>query len=96
MDILKAHFLPEHLASEIYFSLEGSSMKKFLVLLFVLVLTGCTMRMAVFSPHPPDNNDHRQSTRNADCLECHDDIIGLREHTATDNCMRCHRIVKGV
>lgn len=71
-------------------------MKKFILLLFVILLAGCTIRMAAFAPHRTDNTDHRSATSNSDCLECHDDMMGKKEHQADDNCMRCHRIVKGV
>ena len=70
-------------------------MKKIYVVLIVLFLFGCTMRMAVFAPHRTDNADHRQATSNQDCLECHY-VIGKKEHKADDECMRCHRIVRGV
>jgi hypothetical protein len=32
---------------------------------------------------------------NEACLDCHD-IAGKKDHQADDECMRCHRIVRGV
>ena len=70
-------------------------MKKILVIGLILLMAGCTIRMAAYAPHRVDNEDHRQATTNQDCLGCHD-IVGKKGHQADDNCMRCHRIVKGV
>lgn len=70
-------------------------MKKLFCLIAVLFLFGCTMRMAVYAPHRTDNADHRTATTNQACLECHD-VAGQKEHKRDDNCMRCHRIVRGV
>jgi len=70
-------------------------MKKYSLLLLTLLLVSCTMRMAVYAPHRSDNDDHRKATTNVACLDCHD-VVGKREHQTDDNCMRCHRIVKGV
>ena len=70
-------------------------MKKSMLLLGVVLLVGCTMRMAVLAPHRIDNADHRAATTNKACLECHD-ITGKKVHIADDNCMKCHRIVRGV
>ena len=70
-------------------------MKNTILLLCILLLFGCTMRMAVFAPHRADNADHRAAKTNEACLDCHD-IIGKKDHKADDDCMRCHRIVRGV
>ncbi|PLY01405.1 MAG: hypothetical protein C0623_05380 [Desulfuromonas sp.] len=70
-------------------------MKKTSLLLLALLLVGCTMRMAAYAPHRIDNADHRAVKTNQECLECHD-ISKQKDHQADDNCMRCHRIVRGV
>ena len=69
-------------------------MKSIVLLAAILLLFGCTMRMAAYAPHRIDNADHRNALSNNACLDCHD-VVGKREHKADDNCMRCHRIVRG-
>lgn len=65
-----------------------------MILLIPLLLLGCTMRMAAFAPHPPDNDAHRNLAENKACFSCHDPAA-LNNHQANDNCLRCHRVVKG-
>lgn len=67
---------------------------KILPFVFLLLLAACTIRMGAFSPRRPDIQQHRQVT-NADCLGCHE-LATLEKHKSNDNCVRCHKLVKGV
>lgn len=74
-------------------------MKKILLfgLLFCLALTvgACVQRIAPFSPHRPNTDFHRQAKTNHACIGCHALAEVGRGHQATDDCLRCHRIVQG-
>jgi len=74
-------------------------MKKilFLSLVFCLsiLLTACVTRMAPFAPHRTNTDDHRKAQTNQDCSGCHSITEIGKGHKATDNCVRCHRIVQG-
>lgn len=65
-----------------------------LLIVGTVFVFGCTMRMAAFAPHPPDTVEHRESKENTACVACHD-LAKLKSHQAGDNCLRCHRVIKG-
>ena len=65
------------------------------LLTFIALSTACTRRMAPFSPHRPNTEAHIQVTTNQECLQCHALKDVGKGHQASDNCMRCHRIVQG-
>lgn len=68
----------------------------FIILLsLVLLMTACVHRMAPFSPHRPNTEEHRAALSNQQCIECHDIAALGKGHLASDNCLRCHRILQG-
>lgn len=74
-------------------------MKKILftgmVLGLAVLLTACVTRMAPFSPHRTNTEAHRKAQTNQDCSSCHPVAEIGKAHKASDNCVRCHRIVQG-
>jgi PBP1b-binding outer membrane lipoprotein LpoB len=74
-------------------------MKKLLftsmVFSLALLLTACVSRMAPFSPHRTNTEAHQKAKTNQDCSGCHSVAEIGKEHQASDNCLRCHRIVQG-
>ena len=69
-------------------------MKSIITVLLLLLLTACTIRMGAFAPRRPDIPEHQNVTRE-DCLGCHD-LSEQKDHKPTDNCLRCHHLIKGV
>lgn len=67
---------------------------KFLVMLLLLILTACTVRMGTFAPRRSDTPVHREATRDT-CLDCHD-LSKMSDHKSTEDCLRCHKLVKGI
>ena len=73
--------------------------RSFLVLLVALALAvsaGCAARrMSPFAPHRTDSDVHRNARNSQACVGCHEvaDLSG--DHKATDDCMKCHRILYG-
>jgi len=66
-----------------------------LLFLLAAILTACVDRIAPFSPHRTNTQDHRMAKTNSVCIECHNIAEVGHNHTAKDDCMRCHRIVQG-
>ena len=65
------------------------------VALIIALSWGCVHRMAPFAPHRPDTDFHRSATTNQACIGCHE-VASLRSgHQASDNCLKCHRILHG-
>lgn len=63
--------------------------------LLAILLTACVNRIAPFSPHRTNTQDHQLAKTNTDCAECHNIAEVGRNHQTTDDCLRCHRIVQG-
>jgi cytochrome c2 len=61
----------------------------------ILAVAACVNRMAPFSPHRTNTEAHRGAKTNQACIECHSLADIGQGHQATDNCLRCHRIVQG-
>ncbi|TLM67653.1 MAG: hypothetical protein FDZ69_03930 [Deltaproteobacteria bacterium] len=67
-----------------------------LVLIALLtLLAACTRRMAPFAPHRTNSDFHRTAQTNQACLGCHEIKKISRGHGASDDCLRCHRILQG-
>jgi uncharacterized paraquat-inducible protein A len=66
-----------------------------LMLALVLAISACVNRMAPFSPHRTNTDAHRGAQSNQACIECHKTAEIGHDHQATDDCLRCHRIVQG-
>lgn len=66
-----------------------------LLLSLVLVVTACVNRIAPFSPHRTNTEDHRAVSSNQDCIECHAVADLGKGHRSSEDCLRCHRIVQG-
>jgi uncharacterized paraquat-inducible protein A len=66
------------------------------LLLAALLVVGlsCTRRVSLLSPRLEPTQDNRAAKTNADCADCHD-LGGLRDHAASDDCLRCHRLLPG-
>jgi uncharacterized paraquat-inducible protein A len=64
-----------------------------LLLMLVLLGTACAVRRPLFSPHRPNNQDHRQATTIAQCLECHTENIP--HDKGRGDCLKCHRVLEG-
>lgn len=67
---------------------------KYLVLLLLFILTACTVRTATFAPRRSDTAAHREATRDT-CLDCHE-LSKMSDHKKTEDCLRCHKLVKGI
>lgn len=67
-----------------------------LVLAALLTATACgARRMAPFAPHRTNTDFHRDAVTNQSCLNCHEGKTLSNEHQASDNCLKCHRILQG-
>jgi hypothetical protein len=66
-----------------------------LALFLSILLAACVTRIAPLSPHRTNTEAHRKAQTNQDCVDCHSVVEIKNEHKATDNCLRCHRIVQG-
>ena len=71
-------------------------------LLTLLLIAAVTMiaacgpkRMAPFAPHRPDSDFHRAAQAYQACLGCHEVKSIRTEHQASDDCLKCHRILQG-
>ena len=69
-------------------------MKLILAVLFLVILTACTVRMGAFAPRQPDIQEHQDVARE-DCMGCHD-LSALKDHKPADDCLHCHHLIKGV
>lgn len=67
-----------------------------IVLAALLAVTACgARRMSPFSPHRPATDSHRGAVANQSCLDCHAVKTLSNQHQASDNCLKCHRILQG-
>lgn len=72
-----------------------------LLLLPVFVAIALTMlacgpkRMAPFAPHRTNSDFHQSAQTNQACLGCHEIKTIRTEHRASDDCLKCHRILQG-
>lgn len=60
-----------------------------------LALTACPNRMAPFAPHRTNTDFHRAAHSNQTCLGCHELKTIRTAHQASDDCLKCHRILQG-
>lgn len=68
----------------------------FWVALAIAFSAGCaSRRMAPFAPHRTDTDFHRNARNNLACAGCHEVADLSSDHKATDDCVRCHRILYG-
>jgi hypothetical protein len=74
-------------------------MKKVLILssllCLILAVSACVHRIAPLSPHRTNTDSHREAQSNKACIECHAPSDLGHGHQASDDCLRCHRIVQG-
>jgi hypothetical protein len=58
--------------------------------------SGCAKRIPAFSPRLDNTAEHREARKAADCLACH--AVGEipSDHSAGDDCIRCHKYIPGV
>lgn len=66
-----------------------------LLFCLALAISACVHRIAPLSPHRTNTEDHQKSQSNQACIECHKISQLDKGHKATDDCLRCHRIVQG-
>lgn len=66
-----------------------------LTLIVAVSLGACVTRIAPLSPHRPNSPEHRAAQNNAACIDCHAVATLGKRHQASDDCLRCHRIVQG-
>jgi len=69
-----------------------------IVLVIAVLLAGAACgpkRLAPFAPHRPNTDFHRAAQTNQACLGCHETKTIRTEHQASDDCLKCHRILQG-
>lgn len=67
-----------------------------LVITLIVVTLGCSARrMAPFAPHRTNTESHQKAEDSQACLGCHEMTSLSNAHKATDDCLRCHRILYG-
>jgi len=64
------------------------------LLLLLALCAGCVTRIGIYAPRRADTPEHRRATANADCRACHD-VSTRKNHSATDDCLRCHVLCRG-
>lgn len=62
--------------------------------LLCTLAAGCVGRTGVYAPRLVPTVEHRETTGNAACLECHD-VGNQTSHAASDDCRGCHTLCKG-
>ena len=58
-------------------------------------LVACPARMAPFAPHRTNTDFHHEARDNQACLGCHEVKTIRTVHQASDDCLKCHRILQG-
>jgi len=66
----------------------------FILVLIILVTQGCVDRIPLYSPRQTDTLAHREAVAPQDCLDCHD-LDKRASHDPADDCLKCHKIIKG-
>jgi hypothetical protein len=74
-------------------------MKRLLPIILTLAMlpaiVACPARMAPFAPHRTNTDFHRTAQNNQACLGCHEVKTIRTAHQASDDCLKCHRILQG-
>jgi len=74
-------------------------MPRLLPIVFALAvlpaIVACPARMAPFAPHRTNTDFHHAAQNNQTCLNCHEVKTIRTEHQASDDCLKCHRILQG-